>query len=475
MATVDVPEQDVPEQTEQADLACDNCAENLHRVQFYEDEIFLARSVAAHLAVSLRDGGGAIVLATKAHCGQILQELTELGIPGDALLRRCVVRDAGEILSKFMVNDSPHAERFDALAGDLLNAARAHGSSSRTPVSAFGEMVAILWAEGKREAAVRLEQLWNRFVRTHSFPLLCAYPLAGFSSREDHGLFSRICSEHNLVVPPEAFAGLPSETEKSREIALLQQRAESLEREVEARKVAEAKLQAVQVELECLVEQRTQTLRKLSLQVLKLQDLERRRIARELHDSLGQEFVALRVNLDLARRSPQNQEIWQRCDAALERCIEEVRTLSYLLHPPMIEDAGFASAAQWYIEDFSRRSRIKITFSFSGEVSRLPDYLKLALFRILQESLMNIYRHARAAQGEVRVQRCNDAVVLEVTDNGVGIPREKLARFHRNGTGMGVGLTGIRERARDLGGKFELDSGPGGTTVRVSAPVSRRA
>ena len=141
----------------------------------------------------------------------------------------------------------------------------------------------------------------------------------------------------------------------------------------------------------------------------------------------------------------------------------------------MIEDAGFASAAEWYIEDFSRRSGLSVGFSTSGELRRLPEHLKLVLFRILQEGLMNIYRHAHATSGQVRVQRASGAVVLEIIDNGIGISKEKLARFNRNGTGMGVGLTGIRERICDLGGTFDLKSGTDGTALRISVPSSRKS
>jgi signal transduction histidine kinase len=447
---------------------------DLHRVQFYKDEPFLVRSVAAHLAASLRAGGAAIVLATKPHRGQILEELTKLEIPADALMQRFIAMEASEALSKFMLDGLPDPIRFNAVLQDLLRAAQGSARSAFDPVSAFGEMVAVLWAEGKREAAVQLEQLWSDFTRAHSLSLLCAYPLAHFSRSEDQRLFSRICAEHSSVIPAESFGALGAENQKAREVADLQQRAESLAIEVEARKAAEDRLRVAQAELEGLVEQRTTALRKLSLQVLKLQDLERRRIARELHDSLGQEFVGLRVNLDLAQRTPHDPEHWKRCDQLLERCIDEVRTLSYLLHPPMIEDAGFASAAEWYIEDFSRRSGMNISFSTSGDVSRLPEYLKLVLFRVLQEALLNVHRHARATGGEVRVQRSANVVVLEVKDNGVGIPADKLARFNRNGTGMGVGLTGMRERVRDLGGRFELNSAPGGTLVRISVPTSRK-
>jgi signal transduction histidine kinase len=141
----------------------------------------------------------------------------------------------------------------------------------------------------------------------------------------------------------------------------------------------------------------------------------------------------------------------------------------------MIEDAGFISAARWYIEDFSRRSGMNIPFRAADDIGRLPDYLRLVLFRVLQESLMNVYRHARATAGEVRVQRNANVIELEITDNGVGIPAEKLIRFNRNGTGMGVGLTGMRERIRDLGGRFELSSSSRGTSVKVSVSTKRAA
>jgi signal transduction histidine kinase len=446
-----------------------------HRVQFYEDESFLSRSAAEHLAGSLRDGGSAIVLATSDHRAQIFEELTKLEVSADALIKRIVAVDAGEALSQFMVDGVPERVRFNSVVDELVRVAKSSARSPLIPIAAFGEMVAVLWSEGKREAAVQLEQLWNDFINCHSLCLLCAYPIAHFSRTEDQRLFSEICAEHCSVLPTESFASVVAEDRTAREIAELQQRAESLALEVQARKTAEAKLRAVQAELESLVEQRTTALRKLSLQVLKLQDLERRRIARELHDSLGQQFVGLRVNLNLARRSPADSEHWKQCDLLLERCIDEVRTLSYLLHPPMIEDAGFVSAAQWYIEDFCRRSSMQISFSTSGEVGRLPEYLKLVLFRVLQEALMNVYRHARATTGQVRVRRSANVVSLEIQDNGVGILSDKLARFNRNGTGMGVGLTGMRERVRDLSGCFELSSSSAGTLVRISVPISRKS
>lgn len=448
--------------------------EDLHCVQFYKDDGFLIRSVAKHLASSLSRGGAAIAVASEVHLNRIGKALALLELSPEDLGGRYIAVNANEALSEFMRDGMPDAARFSAFLGELLQRAKCNSGADQIPIAAFGEMVAVLWAEGKREAAVQLGELWNDLLRQHPFSLLCAYPLSHFSCTEDSELFSRICSQPSSLVPAEDFAGPVAGNQHAREIAELQQRAEALAREVEARRAAEAELRAAQAELELLVEQRTSALRNLSLQLLNLQDTERRRIARELHDCLGQQFVGLKVNLGLAKQFPEKPEFWNECDQLLQRCIDEVRTLSYLLHPPMIEDAGFASAAEWYIENYSRRSGMKVEFSSSGDLSRLPEHLKLALFRILQESLTNIYRHARAKKGSVRISRSPECVSLEIEDNGVGIPRDKLTRFNRNGTGMGVGLTGMRERIRDLGGKFELETGRGGTLVRVSVPTSKR-
>jgi signal transduction histidine kinase len=445
-----------------------------HQVQFYETDGFLIRSVANFVNASLKAGGSAILLATEAHRGPILEQLDRNGVPSHAMLNRCVAVDASETLSKFMVEGFPDREKFFTVVGELLDEAANSARNPLTPVSAFGEMVAILWAEGKREAAVQLEQLWNDLGHAHSFSLLCAYPLREFSREEHRHLFAKICTEHSSVVPSEGFTVLTGEDEKSRKIAELQQRAEALESEILARAMAEEKLKRSYAELESTVEQRTEALRRLSLHLLNVQDAERRRIARELHDSLGQDFVGLRMNLDLARRSPHRGELWEQCDRVLDHCISEVRTLSYLLHPPMIEEVGFLSAAEWYVQDFTRRSGTQVNFEVAENVGAVPNAAKLVLFRVLQECLINMHRHAHATAGWVRVMRDGESITLEVRDNGVGIPADKLARFNQSGAGMGVGLTGIWERVRDLGGRAELISAKNGTLIRISVPFTKR-
>jgi signal transduction histidine kinase len=224
--------------------------------------------------------------------------------------------------------------------------------------------------------------------------------------------------------------------------------------------------------LESLVEQRTAALRQLSSRLLSLQDSERRRIARELHDSLGQYLVALKLNVDILRRSPGRDELWSQSEELMERCIAEVRTLSYLLHPPTMDAVGIASAARWYIEGFGLRSGLKLTLDAPDDPVRLPDAIELALFRVLQEALTNVHRHSGASAADILIRRSSGQAILEVRDNGSGMEQEMLNRFRETGAGVGVGLMSMHERARELGGKLQIESDSTGTSVRITIPVS---
>lgn len=440
-----------------------------HRVQFYREDRVFVRSAAEFLADSLFRGGIALAFATRKHTDEIRQQLTSFGIPHQQLAEKCRMFDAHEALASFTYGTGLDAARFGFVVDSALREAGA--ATPEVPVAAFGEMVAVLWAEGKRDAAVQLEHLWNEYLRTHEVPLLCGYPLAYFSQADDWALFSQICSAHSAVIPAEDFVSTAGDDELGRAIAELQQKAEALMVAVEARKLAEERLRTTQAEMESTVDRRTRALRRLSLQVLKLQDLERRRVARELHESLGQDFAGLKLNLDLLRQSPQDATLWQRCDHLIEHCIGEVRTLSNLLHPPIIEDAGFVSAAEWYVRDFRRRTGIEVTFEGRNRLGRLPDRVKVVLFRVLQECLINIYRHARASSAQVLACIDSDHVSLEIADNGIGMPAEKICAFNKDGSGMGVGLTSVWERVQDLGGCCEVLSLRVGTTIRISVPV----
>jgi len=208
----------------------------------------------------------------------------------------------------------------------------------------------------------------------------------------------------------------------------------------------------------------------LSARLLKLQDDERRRFSRELHDSIGQYLAAAKMTLSALAIGRESDTRYSDCIKLLDQSIREIRTLSHLLHPPGLDEAGFSSAAKWYAEEFGKRSGLDVKLSIPELPERLPPPLELALFRILQESLTNIHRHAKSKSAEISLELIAGQATLSITDEGRGIPDEVLDRFKVAGT-SGVGLGGMRERVRELGGRFEVESGSNGTCVRVTVPL----
>jgi signal transduction histidine kinase len=252
--------------------------------------------------------------------------------------------------------------------------------------------------------------------------------------------------------------------------AALHQKALSLEKEVFERKQAEETLRRTLAELQETLEQRTSALRQLSARLLSLQDIERRRIARELHDDLGQYLVGLKLNVDMLRESPKREKLWDETEDLMQQCIGEVRTLSYLLHPPTMDEAGFVSAARWYVEGFGQRSGVQVTLDAPEELKRLPDPIELALFRVLQEALTNVHRHSGASRAYVAITQDEAHVRMEIRDNGRGMSHDLLRQFEATGAGMGVGLGGVRERARELCGKLTIESNRNGTLLAIEIP-----
>ena len=246
----------------------------------------------------------------------------------------------------------------------------------------------------------------------------------------------------------------------------------SVVEDISARKQMEEDLARSYNELESQVELRTLALRTLSNRLMHLQDEERRRIARELHDSVGQYLTAIAINLDLLAR-PEGQSrsaLIGESRQLINHSLSEIRTLSHLLHPPLLDETGLASAAQWYVEEFARRSGIAVEVDLPP-LERLPANIEMTLFRVLQESLNNIHRHSQSTRAQVRIGCDAEQVTLEVRDFGHGMQADRLERFKNSGTGVGVGLAGIRERVAELGGDLDISSDSSGTTVRVSVPV----
>jgi hypothetical protein len=232
-------------------------------------------------------------------------------------------------------------------------------------------------------------------------------------------------------------------------------------------------------QLESLVLERTESLQNLSQRLLRVQDEERRRVARDLHDSSGQTLTALKLSVNLLQKKLGNGERMgeELTGIALlaDEALQEIRTTSYLLHPPMLDEAGFTSAAQWYVEGFARRSGMEVRIDFAPGIDRLPNPIETALFRVLQESLTNVHRHSGASEVEVRVLREAHAVILEVRDYGRGIPRELLRRLGQSVGDSGVGLSGMRERLNELKGNLEMTLADPGTRLRAIVPLSSAA
>ncbi len=221
---------------------------------------------------------------------------------------------------------------------------------------------------------------------------------------------------------------------------------------------------------------RGEELRALTANLLSIQDEERRRIARELHDGTAQNLAALAMNLSLlmdspaAALEPPSRRILSESLALAQQCVAEVRNLSYLLHPPLLDDLGLASALKSYVEGFSHRTRIRVTLYVPPNFGRLAPELETALFRITQEGLANIHRHSGSPRADIRIQLSATEVMLELEDEGSGkIPVEGGRNGH--GARFGVGIPGMRERAQQLGGRMEISSSSAGTRLLVTLPL----
>src|ERR1700687_650381 len=241
---------------------------------------------------------------------------------------------------------------------------------------------------------------------------------------------------------------------------------EELRKEIEKKTEAERNLHESEL-----------SLRQLSLHLLQTQDEERRRIGRDLHESVGQYLVALKMIVDslksLAERNHrEDASQLAECAQLTEAAIKDVRTISYLLYPPMLEELGLKSAIQWYLDGFRNVSGIEITFEVSPEFDRIPGDLELALFRVLQESLTNVYLHSGSPTATVRLLTKNQAVILQVIDEGKGSQSINWEDRPQDWMGtLGVGLRGMNERMRQLGGGLELSFAQAGSIITATVPL----
>jgi signal transduction histidine kinase len=242
-----------------------------HFVQFYETDLFLLDSLSSFMAIGLGEGDACIVVATKSHRDSLHERLKTYGLDLDAAVAcgQYVALDAAETLSKLMVDGSPDPWCFAQVIGSII----ARAARGRRQVRIFGEMVALLWAEGNQAAAISLEGLWNNLHETQSFLLFCAYPMKGFCGEAVADAFANVCTSHSRVIPSESYTSLADPDERLRAILQLQQKAESLEAEVAERKKAEDALRAVKHELEIQVED-LRRLHEMSVSLATMLDIE---------------------------------------------------------------------------------------------------------------------------------------------------------------------------------------------------------
>jgi signal transduction histidine kinase len=213
-----------------------------------------------------------------------------------------------------------------------------------------------------------------------------------------------------------------------------------------------------------------ESLRRLTGRLLQLQDAERRKFSRELHDSLGQYLAGAKMNLEMYA-SQHKEHLLAEAVQLLDQSIAETRTISHLLHPPLLDEAGLSSAAKWYLEGFAQRSGIEVKVDLPEELGSLRKPMALGLFRVLQESLTNIHRHSNSSKADVALELLPSCVLLRVRDYGKGIAPDLLHNFRMNGTNSGVGLAGMRERIRELGGQFSVQRCFPGTLISVTLPL----
>jgi signal transduction histidine kinase len=470
-----------------------------HVAHFYVDDTFLLESLSRFIGTALGAGDSAIVIATPAHREGLARILKSRGLDTSSAAKdgRYLSLDASKTLSSLLVDDRPDPTLFTAIIGELIARTKLRSSGDERRIAVFGEMVSVLWSEGKFDAALLLEQLWTDLARTHAFSLRCGYPIQGFDRHEHSELFSKICAEHTGVIPNEHYTELADDGLRLRNITHLQQRAQALENEIVERKRAEQDLLVAHRNLEKRVIERTvelqekniqiqkQTetleaanrgLRELSSRLLHVQDEERRRIARDLHDSTGQTLALLGMNLsaletqakcvspEIASGLAENAEI-------VNQVSDELRTISYLLHPPLLDEMGLISAVRWFSEGFEQRCGIKVSLELDCEFGRISRELETAIFRVIQESLTNIHRHAESPTATIRLSQSSGKISLEIKDQGKGIAVERLSAIASTGL-KSVGLRGMRERIENFKGEFAITSDRRGTCIRVAIPLS---
>ena len=276
----------------------------------------------------------------------------------------------------------------------------------------------------------------------------------------------------------------------SRAVPLLNGNGEILEwfgaaSDVTARKEAEDNFRKLAQTLDAEVRARTRELeeqsnrvRQLSWRLLRSQDEERRHIARELHDSVGQTLTVLDINLALfmqeaGYKSSEDASKIEEIQKTVQQLHREIRTTSYLLHPPLLDESGLYSAISWYLQGLRERSGLEVRFEISEQFGRLPSELELVIFRLVQESLTNIHRHSESKSASIRIDRESNQITLDIRDQGKGMSSERMAEIQSGRSGLGI--RGMRERLHQFEGTMNVESDGSGTRIFATIPLPKAA
>jgi len=442
-----------------------------HVVQFYLKDEFLLDQVRDFLGRALSAGSAAIVIATLEHRRKLEDRLLAdgLDLPRLSSQGRYVSLDAAETLAEILVNGVADSGRFSHLVGGVIARAATACADSGSTVAAFGEMVALLGEQGDISGAIVLERLWNQLGGIHSFSLLCAYSMKDFSRTEHTEPFQTICGEHSHVIPSESYSSLGTEQDRSRAISRLQQKAQALEHETAAHKRAQESLQ--------LLESANRSLQGLSARLLRLQEDERRRFAYELHERTGQDLALLGMNLsalelDASRLSPELAKELSETRVIAGRVAKDLREISYLMYPPLLEEMGLESALRWYIGEFSERTNIKVKLEFLHDTARLRSEVEITLYRALQECLANVQQHSGIAMATVSLHADAKRVILEVRDDGKEIAADAVSS-PESAAVLDAGFRCMKERLEDLGGELIILPRREGGHVKIVLPCER--